>query len=238
MNAEDVKDALRRRHGADSATGQWVCIDEAFCGWKSSGGGVDLLAIGVWSTAKAPGLPGAGRLAEIDARHPVVAYEVKVSRSDFRREVNGYRPGPNAKWNTRAVPKWPGKAWWALERSHYFAFAVPKGLLHDHEIERRTPWDEVDGAQLALGDVAPSGALWLPPEAGLIEVDGRGCAVRVAAPLREARPLTVPETAELLRHGLDPNSVRKVRAENAYLRGQVERLQRLVDAFHEERAVA
>lgn len=220
MTAAEVKAALSRRHGCNGSSGEWVCIEEAFCGFTSAGGGVDLLAIGAWQTARITGCPGSGKahrhgnakdFAEHDARHPVVAYEVKVSRSDFRRELYGYAPGPNTKWRTRPVPPWPRKAFFALERSHYFLFAVPKGLLRDDEIERRKRPGDAKG-------------LWLPEEAGLVEVDGRGCTVRVPAPRRAARPLTTGETAELLRHGIDPNKGRQARERIGYLEGQVESL--------------
>lgn len=212
MKAKDVKEALRRRHGCDTAAGQWVCVEEAFCGITSRGGGIDLLAIGAWQTAKAPGLPNTGRRG---ARYPLVAYEVKVSRADFRREVNGYTPGAGTKWTTRPVPPWPGKAFFALERSHYFMFATPKGLLKDDEIQRRE---------------RPQSGLWLPPEAGLIEVDSAGrCIVRTPAPSpRSPRQLDVGEIAELIRHAIDPNRERRVREENAHLRNQIEHLERLL----------
>lgn len=83
MKAAEVKEALARRHGEKS--GEWVGIEEAFCGFQTAGGGIDFFAIGVWLSAKAPGLPGAGRAVI----NPVVSYEVKVSRSDFRKELYG-----------------------------------------------------------------------------------------------------------------------------------------------------
>jgi hypothetical protein len=203
VKAPEVKDALRRRHGYSvgpdgrysCSNGAWVCIEEAFSGFASPGGGIDLLAIGAWSTAKAPGLKGAGRRV----RNPIVAYEVKVSRSDYRREVNGYQPSAQASHLTRvrgSVPPWPMKAYWALKRSNYFVFATPKGLLRDEEVERR---ERPEG-----------GGLWLPPEAGLVEVDERGwCEVRVPAEASEAEPITMHEAAELIRHALHPMRERR-----------------------------
>lgn len=218
MTAQEVKAAVARRHGSTSPSGEWTCIEEAFCGFASAGGGIDVLALGAWQTAKAPGLPGAGRQhGEIDARYPVAAYEVKVSRADYRREVNGYVPGKGASWRTRPVPAWPGKAYWALARSHYFLFAVPVGLLKSEEFERR--------------ERPADGGLWLPPEAGLIEVGAGGCRVRVPAPLRAARPLTAPEVAELVRHAVKPNRERNALAEVAHLRGVVDGLLRRLEAF-------
>jgi hypothetical protein len=195
MKAADVKAALKRRHGVDGTSGEWVAIEEAFCGWASSGGGIDLLAIGAWKSAKVPGCPGSGRGT---ACHPVVAYEVKVSRADYRREILGYEPGPDASYRTRAVPPWPGKAFWALRRSHYFFFAVPEGLLTEEELARREP----DGRKL-----------WVPPEAGVVTVSARGCHVAVPARQREAEPLVAAEVAELIRHAVDPNRERKLREE-------------------------
>lgn len=199
MNAKDVKEALARRHPRP----QWVTIEEALSGWSSWCGGIDLLALGVWRSAKAPGLPRSGeRIAPtkhrgaVDCRNPIVAYEVKVDRADFRREIDGYQPKKT--WTksgryVRSRPPWPAKQRHALEVSHYFLFATPAHLLRPEEVERREPW----------GDDAPRpGALWLPPEAGLIEVGGDGrCRVRVPAPSprRNPVPLTAHEYAELLR---------------------------------------
>lgn len=224
MTAADVKAALRRRHGCEGGSGEWVCIEEAFSGWQSAGGGVDLLAIGAWRSAKAPGLPGAGRRG---AAHSVVSYEVKVSRSDYAREVNGYQPGPNTSWRTRPVPPWPAKAQFALERSHYFMFATPRGLLKPWEIKLRARPE----AHLDLS--IPKCSLWLPPEAGLLEVDTAGrCHVVVPAVRTEARAFTVPETAELLRHGIDPNRERRLREQNATLRQQVEWQQKQLERYN------
>lgn len=216
MKATDVKAALRKRHSIDA----WVCIEEAFSGFATMGGGIDLLAIGVWRSAKVAGLPGAGRN---DARNPIAAYEVKVSRADMRRELYGYRPGPNAKsWKTRPVPPWPGKAAGALERSHYFVFAVPAGLLKDEEIERREP--PADGK-----------GLWLPPEAGLVEVSERGCSARVEAPRRaEPEPWGRHEVAELLRHVSAPNRLRNALADLGAARANVDRLVSENDALEQK----
>lgn len=222
MNATDIKAALIRRHSARE--GEWVCVEEAFSGWTSRSGGIDLLAIGAWQTAKAKGLPGCGLKARprygnleprtVDTSYPMVAYEVKVSRADFRRDL--YGPGTKAK--PAPIKAWPYKQADALAQSHYFMFAVPKGLLKDDEIELRMPPQQGRG-------------LWLPPEAGLIEVSESGrCFVRVDAPRRECPPpLPRAMIAELLRHGLDPASVRRLRSDNKYLRGEVDRLKSRLD---------
>jgi len=228
MKATEVKAAIARRHGSQKGTGEWVCVEEAFSGFATMGGGIDVFAIGVWKTAKARGLPQAGKFyvrggqsggvePVWDARNPTVAYEVKVSRADMRRELYGYKPGPKATWRSRAVPPWPAKAEGALERSHYFMFAVPKGLLKDDEICRREkPADEK--------------GLWVPQEAGLIEVDEGGCHVRLDAPRRPCPPpLGRHEVAELIRHAVDPHSERSARAELARVIEQRERYARKVN---------
>jgi len=196
MNSKEVKNALVKRHSLRE--GEWVCVAEAFSGYTSRSGGIDLLAIGAWLSAKAPGLVGSGtkdrkhRPPKWDATYPMVAYEVKVSRSDFRRELIGYQPGPDTKWRTKAVPAWPGKQRDALRQSHFFMFAVPAGLLKDEEIDREASSD--------------GRGLWIPPEAGLVEVgtDGR-CRVRRKAPRRDCPPpLPRGQIAELIRHALKP----------------------------------
>jgi hypothetical protein len=180
VTAAELKAALRRHHAAQG-DGAWVCVDEAFGGWASMGGGIDLLAVGVWKSARAPGLAG---ITSVDTDNPLVAYEVKVSRADFRRELYGYTPGPNAKWRTRAVLPWPAKAQPALDRTHYFVFAVPAGLLKADEVVRRGP-DE--------------GLLYVPEGVGLVVVDGGRVHVKVKAEPRSPRTWTRHETAELLR---------------------------------------
>lgn len=217
MKAREVLDALRRRHGADGGTGEWVCVEEAFCGWASAGGGIDLLAIGAWRTAKAQGLPGAGRnngrshggrRPEDDARYPVVAYEVKVSRADMRRELYGYAPKVARSYRTRAVLPWPGKAHQALAVSHFFMFAVPVDLLTERELEQDSPQEDR--------------SLFVPPEAGLLEVSASGkCHVRITAPRRVPRALERGEVAELIRHAVDPNQLRKAREQVRALEGTI-----------------
>lgn len=172
VTGRDLLDALHRRHGQHAAGSRaWVCIEEALSGWANFGtGGIDLMAFGVWRTAKVPGLPRCGQWNG-PAEYAVVAYEVKASRADFRREL--------------AV--WPDKAQVALDVAHYFLFVTPPGLLDEHERTVREPW--------------PHGAprLWLPEGSGLIEVNGNGCRVVVPAALREPRALTRGEQHELLR---------------------------------------
>lgn len=103
--AEDVKAALRRRHPGDthgSMPGQWTCIEE----WI----GIDLLALNAWQKAD------------------VIGYEVKVSRSDLRREL--LKPHKRAR---------------ALAATTEFYFAVPAGLLSDEEVAYEEPeWEDGD----------------------------------------------------------------------------------------------
>ena len=97
--AEDIKAALRRRHPGDthgSMPGQWTCIEE----WL----GIDLLALNAWAKAC------------------VVGYEVKVSRSDLRRELLK-----------------PHKRVTAVEHTTEFYFAVPHGLLTAEEVAFEEP---------------------------------------------------------------------------------------------------
>ena len=66
MNSADVKAALRLRHPASRAQmpEPWTVLEE----WR----GIDLLAISAWQSL--------GNYARI-------GYEIKVSRSDLRREL-------------------------------------------------------------------------------------------------------------------------------------------------------
>jgi len=95
MTAAEVKDALRTRHPALAeygGPGPWTCLEE----WAN----IDLACFSAWSSAKPP----------------IVGYEVKVSRSDYRRELLK-----------------PGKRELAVSACHAFYFATPKGLLTKEE---------------------------------------------------------------------------------------------------------
>jgi hypothetical protein len=112
MSAEDVKERLRSRHPATSSQnghvmpGPWTTLTEYE--------GIDLLAI---SANKTPAT-GAQRAGD----YSWVGYEVKVSRSDYRREILD-----------------PSKRLMARMICHEFYFAVPKGLLKEDEIAYQCP---------------------------------------------------------------------------------------------------
>lgn len=118
LRAEDVKYALRRHHpGADTGgmVGQWTCIEE----WRS----IDLLALNAWQKAD------------------VIGYEVKVSRSDLRREL--LKPHKRAD---------------ALACTTEFYLAVPEGLLTDEEVAFEEPeWEPGDFERAVCPGVAPFG---------------------------------------------------------------------------------
>lgn len=102
MQAEDVKAALRTRHhaagGNGAMVGEWTVLEELW--------GIDVLAWSAWGKTRR------------------VGYEVKVSRSDYRREVLR-----------------PHKRRGAVNRCHEFYFAVPAGLLTREELAYREPGD-------------------------------------------------------------------------------------------------
>jgi hypothetical protein len=220
VTAAEVKAALKARH-ANAGAGAWVCIEEALSGFATySTGGIDLLALGCWQSAKVPGLRGSGKRRSStlrtvggtpmapDTSYPIVAYEVKVSRSDFRRELYGYTPGPGTAAARRGgVPAWPVKAQAALDRSHYFVFAVPKGLLRPDELAQRGPWATAERVEEPgslftppAPAAAPRGSLWVPEGCGLVEVGPRGVSVAVQAdPRHLERELTRAEVHELMR---------------------------------------
>lgn len=104
MTARQVKDALRGRHPASSQgmPGEWTCLEE----WSN----IDFLAWSAWRGARR------------------IGYEVKVSRSDYRRELLR-----------------PHKRTAALGICHEFYFAVPKGLLTKDELAyEESLWDDGD----------------------------------------------------------------------------------------------
>lgn len=141
LRAGEVCEALRRRHGL---TDGWVTLKEAF--------GIDLLALHTWQ-GKRP-------------CYRRIAYEVKVSRADFMREIRR-----------------PEKRAYALEVSHQYFFAMPLelagwavggGLVPEEcgvvailddlrtrrmvpaKIRESRPWSEREVAKLVRWRVAPS----------------------------------------------------------------------------------
>lgn len=99
--AAEVKAALYARHPGSGGQmpGPWTCIEE----WR----GIDLLAFSAWSSA---------------SRYARVGYEVKVSRSDLRREL--LRPD-----------KRTANVEWCDE----FYFALPAMLLTEDELSFTQP---------------------------------------------------------------------------------------------------
>jgi hypothetical protein len=213
LTAADVKEALRRRHpatarmGSRTIPGPWTTTEEFM--------GIDLLA---WSANSSPS-SGAQR----NVPHPLVGYEVKISRSDLRHEL--LRPGKRLR---------------ARSFCHEFYLAVPKGLLMAEEIA----WDEpewMDDYTSFVREPCPNGChpigrarkttyvwdpeareqvrcpvckgkgtlagsrvereaptLWVPRDLGLIEVDGRGCKVTKRSPInRKASEPQLYTPAEL-----------------------------------------
>jgi hypothetical protein len=117
MTAAEVRAAIARRHPAVSnkapvILGAWTVIEE----WKD----IDVLALSSYKK------PPTG--AQARAIYPRVGYEVKISRSDYRRELLQ-----------------PKKRVIARKLCHEFYFAVPKGLLKDNEIAYEEPeWEPKD----------------------------------------------------------------------------------------------
>lgn len=105
--------------GSRIIQGAWTCIEEYR--------GIDLIAFSAHSS------PSSGRVPGV--HYPRVGYEVKVSRSDYRREL--LRPHKR----TRAV-----------EWCNAFYFAVPRGLLTAEEIAFEEP--EV-GMEAFVRDACP-----------------------------------------------------------------------------------
>jgi len=108
MKADEVKQALRRRHPALAeygGPGAWTVLEEF--------ANIDLLAFAAWSSAKPP----------------IVGYEVKIARGDYRREL--------LKPSKRAL---------AVEGCFAFYFATPKGLLTKEEKAYVEPEHFEDGS--------------------------------------------------------------------------------------------
>lgn len=107
MTAEEVKAKLYGRHPGygGQMPGPWTCIEELH--------GIDLVAFAAWSQPQP-------RVSGVKGQR--IGYEVKVSRSDLRREL--LRPQKRA-----AAVAW----------CHQFYFAVPRGLLTADELAYEEP---------------------------------------------------------------------------------------------------
>lgn len=222
LSAEQVKDALRRRHPAydsDGLVSEWTCLEE----WKD----IDLLAVSAWSN------------------QALVGYEVKVSRADYRREL--LNPGKRVAAVGGctefyfAVPRgllkpaeleWQQPADWTHRdflREECPGIKVGKPLPHQlqHGADARynarcykgelnhVPAPSTDEYRHrdytcatcgGTGYLAKSRAelegptLWVPPDVGLIEITERGCRVTRKAPRRKPEHRIVPaEAARLVR---------------------------------------
>lgn len=102
--------------------------------------------------------------------HRRIAFEVKTSRADFLAEIRK-----------------PSKRATALELSHCYFFATPKGLVQPHEI---------------------------PAECGLIEIDAKGrTKIAVKAPVRQPRALRMSEAIYLARKPLYRGGILQLRRE-------------------------
>jgi hypothetical protein len=113
MTAAEVKEKLRGRHpatlslGQETIPGPWITIEE----WN----GIDFLAFSAHATPPSGGAKG--------VRYPRIGYEVKISRSDLRRELLA-----------------PSKRRQNVDWCNAFYFATPKGLLTKEEIAFEEPY--------------------------------------------------------------------------------------------------
>jgi hypothetical protein len=145
VTAADVAAAVRRHYGIGSgepAMCEWAVLDEVSLSVGSwTQGRIDLLVVRAWS-GKPKG-------------HERHAIEVKVSRSDFLREIKP--PGPNAGPRTRTRRHGEAKYGAMRDLAHRAFYAAPAGIIRPAE---------------------------LPPGFGLLEVTDRGVRCAVQAPRR------------------------------------------------------
>lgn len=216
MTADEVKEALKKRHPAVKNNNgftmldSWTCFEE----WM----GIDLLALSAYENppkgARTHVVDGGwGERRRCIAEYPIIGYEVKVSRGDYRRELLN----PDKRRHNR-------------ERCHEWYMAVPKGLLTPEEIKFVEPpefqsyeafFREPCRSEGCLGgkvythsEPVTSGTLsyshrkygpcptckgrnyvekslvektaptlWVPADMGLIEIDGRGAKVTKPSPV-------------------------------------------------------
>lgn len=98
MRAADIIEALQRKHAPAKG---WVTVAEVCVDTGGFAQRLDLFAMATWRTLD----------------YERIAYEVKVTRADFMREVVD-----------------PTKRAAAVARSHFFRFATPAGLVQANEV--------------------------------------------------------------------------------------------------------
>lgn len=190
-------DALRAHY--EGMHSEWLVLREVW--------GIDALAWGMSRGQRAP-------------YYRRVAYEVKVSREDFRNDLR----------------QWPAKQRYAMAMSHQWLFAVPAGLLNDDEIRSKGPGDVY--SQLALARPQCRSPLWVPERAGLAEVHPRGRVVIRRRPetRHEVEELTPAMVATLIRHvprgyrRQDDYALQEAQADARIARQQLERLRQRGEA--------
>jgi hypothetical protein len=122
MKAQEVLNALRKRHDYDAR--QWVFFEEFRVGtggrktWSRTGYDIDNPEQRLDAYAM--------NMYESQKFH-TIAYEIKVSRSDFLHEIRN-----------------PLKRAQGLKLSNYFYFVTPKGLVKPEEIPPETGLIEVN----------------------------------------------------------------------------------------------
>ena len=151
MTARTILDALRQRHRPrwNGDTPNWVLFEELSGHPSFNPRRIDLWAMNCW-----------------ESKREMVAYEVKVSRSDFLHEM-----------------KQPQKRRYALMYSNKFFFATPIGLIRHEELPPEAGLVEVD-AEGKCHEKVP--ALWrdcYPPSWNFVASLGR----RMNANMKEAQ---------------------------------------------------
>lgn len=129
MESYQVAAALQRHRHPDTYRKEWIFLRE-LCTGTGGGGGqnyIDAFAMNCW--------PSTGYVR--------TAYEIKVSRGDFLREIKN-----------------PTKRLLAMNYSHYFFFAAPEGLLRADEMPEDCGLVEVSstGVRVARRAAKRSGA--------------------------------------------------------------------------------
>lgn len=112
LTCEQVLDALERHHGAGiNGSIEWAFAREIPTSTGGAQNRIDALAVNCWRSKA----------------YIVRAYEVKISRADFLREL-----------------RQPHKSATARDIAHEFVFATPKGMVDVHELPIGAGLIEVD----------------------------------------------------------------------------------------------
>lgn len=213
MDARGVKAALRGRHPGSGGQmpGPWTCVEE----WR----GIDLLAFSAWSSAESYARVGYEvKVSRSDMRNELLrphkrAENVAWCNSFYFAVPKGMLTDEELAFKQ---PDWSEEDWRGercpgvlgercspydyRRRKHHVRVPVPTTYVWGTHETIVCPTCKGKGVLGKSRVEAEAPTLWVPPDVGLVEVDGRGTHLVKRAPRRKEVPaLSAGELGQLVR---------------------------------------